>query len=286
MTSRHHPLYAAIDAKLAEIAGAVPEPPPWYEAWAELGPQAPGEERLAVYQAVRAAGSVPAEAGFFLVAWMLDILTDDRAEEALREVEDRLEAVRQKYGLEEDASAEEDDAPAEYREAMQQVHDAWDALYLARLEGHGEHDMARLFQEDQEQFDQVFEAGRQFFHEAESDDETEDEDWLDELLDAVSACVEPDNPMGPLGLRYREEGGFYEVWIYPTPVELLGARTTARWWCRASPWTWSSFARSSTPSRTAAGIPSASTDLHRPVVTGAGEALAVGAEGHAHGPDG
>ena len=28
--------------------------------------------------------------------------------------------------------------------------------------------------------------------------------------------------MGPLGLRYQEEESFWEVWIYPTPVELVG----------------------------------------------------------------
>jgi hypothetical protein len=27
--------------------------------------------------------------------------------------------------------------------------------------------------------------------------------------------------MGPLGLRYQEEESFWEVWIYPTPVELV-----------------------------------------------------------------
>jgi hypothetical protein len=55
-----HPLYAAINAKLAEVAAASPTPPAWYKAWASLGPQSTKEERLAVYQAVRAAGSVPA----------------------------------------------------------------------------------------------------------------------------------------------------------------------------------------------------------------------------------
>jgi hypothetical protein len=45
---------------------------------------------------------------------------------------------------------------------------------------------------------------------------------LDLLQDAVAACVEADSPMGPLGLRYWEEDGFWEVWIYPTPVELVG----------------------------------------------------------------
>jgi hypothetical protein len=34
----NHPLYAAIDAKLKEVAAA-PAPPPWHEAWAGLGPQ-------------------------------------------------------------------------------------------------------------------------------------------------------------------------------------------------------------------------------------------------------
>jgi len=45
--------------------------------------------------------------------------------------------------------------------------------------------------------------------------------WI-ALLEAVSACVEADSPMGPLGLRYREEDGFWGVGIYPTPVELVG----------------------------------------------------------------
>ena len=66
----NHPLYATIDANLGEAAGTSSPPPPWYEAWASLGPQSSNKERLAVYRAVRAAGSVPAEAGFFLVAWI------------------------------------------------------------------------------------------------------------------------------------------------------------------------------------------------------------------------
>jgi hypothetical protein len=149
-----HPLYAAVNAMLANVAAASSPLPAWYEAWAGLGPQSSKEERLAVYRAVRAAGSVPAEAGFFLVAWMLDLLTDDRAEEGLQEVEQLLDAIRQKYGLHEDASAEGGDVPAEYQEAMERSHDAWDELYVATLEEHGEQEMARLFREDSEQFDQ------------------------------------------------------------------------------------------------------------------------------------
>jgi hypothetical protein len=64
----NHPLHAAINAKLAEIAAASPTPPPWYEAWTRLGPKSTDTERLAVYRAVRDANSVSEEAGFFLVA--------------------------------------------------------------------------------------------------------------------------------------------------------------------------------------------------------------------------
>src|SRR5207302_122175 len=111
----------------------------------------------------------------------------------------------------------------EFREAMERSHDALDELYIATLEEHGEHEMARLFRVDQEQFAQHYEAGRQFFHGPESaDDNDEEDDWLDELYEAVAACMEADSPMGPVGLRYREEDGFWEVMMYPTPVELLG----------------------------------------------------------------
>src|SRR4051812_11038308 len=183
MTARpdnDHPLHAGINTKLAEIAAASPAPPPWYEAWTRLGPQSTDAERLAAYRAVRDAGSVPETAGFFLVAWMLDVLTDERAEEGLRDVEERLEQVREKYGLEDESPVNPDETPPEFREAMQQSHDAWDALYAATLEEFGEHDMARLFREDEEQFDQRYEAGRQFFHGADDEDGEPDDAWLDD----------------------------------------------------------------------------------------------------------
>ena len=84
-----HSLHAAINVRLAEIADASPTPPVWYEAWSRLNPQSTDMERLALYRAVRDAGSVPEDAGLFLIAWMLDVLSCTRAEEALREVEDR-----------------------------------------------------------------------------------------------------------------------------------------------------------------------------------------------------
>src|SRR4051812_40773050 len=88
------PLHAAIDARLAQIAATAATPPPWHEAWTRLGPESSEEERLAVYRGVRDAGSVPEEAGFYLVSWQVDAITLRRADEGLRGHEDRLEAIR------------------------------------------------------------------------------------------------------------------------------------------------------------------------------------------------
>jgi hypothetical protein len=54
--------HAAINAKLAEIAAATSSLSAWHEAWSHLGPDSAEQERLAVYRAVRDAGSVPEDA--------------------------------------------------------------------------------------------------------------------------------------------------------------------------------------------------------------------------------
>lgn len=80
LPSDNHPLHTAIHQKLAAIVEASSTSPAWREAWLGLGPEATDRDRLAVYRAVRDTGSVPFEAGFFLVARMMDLLTDERAE--------------------------------------------------------------------------------------------------------------------------------------------------------------------------------------------------------------
>src|SRR4051794_34289561 len=84
------PLLGRIDDVLARIVAESAASLGWQEAWSRLGPKSTGEERLAVYRAIRDAGSLPEEAGFYLVSWQLDALTLDDSAEALRELEDRL----------------------------------------------------------------------------------------------------------------------------------------------------------------------------------------------------
>ena len=47
-------------------------------------------------------------------------------------------------------------------------------------------------------------------------------EWLDSLLDGIAGQMTAQAASGPLGYRYREEQGFWEVMVYPTPVELVG----------------------------------------------------------------
>ena len=42
------------------------------------------------------------------------------------------------------------------------------------------------------------------------------------MVEVISACVEAQSPMGPLGYRYLAQGDPCELLVYPTPVELVG----------------------------------------------------------------
>ena len=59
----NHPLYAAINRKLAGVLETSPAPPAWQDAWLQLGPESTEEERLAFNRAIQDAGSVSADAG-------------------------------------------------------------------------------------------------------------------------------------------------------------------------------------------------------------------------------
>ncbi len=46
--------------------------------------------------------------------------------------------------------------------------------------------------------------------------------WMESLIDVVLGSIEVHTLMGPLGFRYGEDGGLWEIMVYPTPVELSG----------------------------------------------------------------
>ena len=77
------PLHAAIDARLAGLVANCPTPPAWAGPWRRLGPESTDEQRLAVCRAIRSSGSLPEDAGLFLVSWPVDALASRHAEQAL-----------------------------------------------------------------------------------------------------------------------------------------------------------------------------------------------------------
>ena len=82
--------------------------------------------------------------------------------------------------------------------------------------------MARLFRTDPTRFERLTEAGRRFFHDG-SDTETDTPFlWVKQAVEAVAGHMTADSPMGPVGYRYGQDEGFWEIDVYPTPVELIG----------------------------------------------------------------
>src|SRR5262245_3986049 len=46
--------------------------------------------------------------------------------------------------------------------------------------------------------------------------------WLEPLVEAVATALTAHGPAGPLGLRYRQVEGVWDVLAYALPVELVG----------------------------------------------------------------
>ena len=211
------PFHAAINAKLSDIVASATTPPDWYEAWQSLGPDASEEQRLKVYQAIRDADVLPAEAGFYLVSWQIDAMTSLLAEVTLHEMDEELSAIQEAYGLQEGGFWPPDEAPEEYTELHGRYMQAWDKLFVEQLEHHGEHEMAELFQTDPDAFEQCAKQGQQHFHASDDPDH-----WLDELGDAVASILTANSVTGSLGFRYCEQDGCWIVVVYLQPVKLAG----------------------------------------------------------------
>lgn len=212
------PWYIAVDVRLAEFATASPMVPLWYERWAQLTPESTEQERLAVYQAIRDSGSLPADAGFWLVALQADSLAAALADQTLGDLEDRMEEIRAEAGLDELDHWPPGEEPAEYEELRHQRNEAWDFLYAAVLDRCGEEAMAQLFRNRRDEFDRRLDAGRAWFFGPEPEDE--EPSWLDDLVQAVANCIVSQG--ASIGSRFIVEDDSWQIWIYPMPVEVIG----------------------------------------------------------------
>lgn len=162
MTMSDDDFLPAVNAKLTAIAAGSDTPPSWYGDWMRLRPESNPEERLAVHQAIRDSGCLPDEAGFCLVAWCVEGMADREAETSLRNLVDRMEAIEKAYGLEEGQPWPNDQVPEGYEELSQEYQDAWDEIFVRKLEACGEPELADLCSARPGWFDRCYEIGLQY----------------------------------------------------------------------------------------------------------------------------
>ena len=168
MTTDDDSLEAVIHAKLMGIAQALPEPPEWYEDWNRLGPESSDEQRISVCQAIRASGCLPVEAGFSLVVWQIDALTEKDAEASLHELDERMRAVEEAYQRETGEPWPLDqvlEGYQQYEELLRRYQAAWDQIFVRRLDDCGEREMADLYGRDPEAFERRYQAGCRYLRE-------------------------------------------------------------------------------------------------------------------------
>jgi hypothetical protein len=185
--SKH--LHPAIDRELAAVARSSKATPPWHDAWSRLGLKSTHEERLNVCQAIRDAGTLPEDDGYFLVCWAAEHLAEEeddaRPADPLRTV-NTFEAVR-----------------------------ASERAFADLLDRQGEAAMAKLFRSDRKEYERRREAGRLSFFGPAEDEEAADPGWLDRLLRAIAARVVASIPVEALACRHSQGCGFHEVHVCP-----------------------------------------------------------------------
>ena len=154
--------FSEVDAVLAAIVESLPSPPPWAEAWKALRPDSPLEKRLALFWQIRDAGSLPEPAVFHLISYIVDEIAACEAGEVLEPLEQRMSEIEDAYRLEEGGIWPPGSAPLEYDQLREQCHAAWDEFYATKLAEFGEKEMARLFREDRQRFEDIAALGRQY----------------------------------------------------------------------------------------------------------------------------
>jgi hypothetical protein len=179
-------LHARIDHKLAALAPHMPSPPAWLESWSCLDSRATAEDRLWVCQLIRSSGTLPEDAGYFLICWIVEQME----EQNLDWTRDPLQTLN-------------------IFEACR----ASERMFAQLLQQHGESDMAHSFLTDRPLHERRREAGRLFFFDPPDPDVPPDPGWHESFLRLVAGSIVPTRPIGSLDHRLTNENGFWEVQV-------------------------------------------------------------------------
>lgn len=132
----------------------------------DLDEDALDAQLLVTFREARDTGTVPPDAGFFLVAHILLAMADEALVEdpRVRELGQELERMERDYGLPEDECWAPGEAPEEWEALSVEYEAACDRARAGFLLSYGETVMAELFLHDRASFIRHFESGRRFFH--------------------------------------------------------------------------------------------------------------------------
>jgi hypothetical protein len=133
---------------------------------ADLDADALDAQLLVTFREARDNGTVPADAGFFLVAHILLAMADESIPEdpKVRELGHELEVMERDYGLPDEKTWEPGEAPEEWEALSRQYEMACDEARAGFFRAYGEAEMAEVFLHDRATFLRRFENGRGFFH--------------------------------------------------------------------------------------------------------------------------
>lgn len=172
----HSPVHTDTAAQLSEIARTL-------AAKAELSdmpftPRDPNEsltdhlrnKTLPFARTARQAGVFPEEAAFYLVAFCINHIAEERIQSShdsgkLKQIGDKIRKVEAHHGLKDDEYfwpiAE---GPAEYQALSTEWDTVADGITADTFREYGEEEMAVLYEGNRNEFDRRSEVGRQFFH--------------------------------------------------------------------------------------------------------------------------
>lgn len=137
---------------------------PWEEDIHQLTPETPMETRVRLYQDIRKADTLTHEATFFLIAWAIETIANERAVELLEaRYQPRFDEMERRFNLPEDVLDHLESAPPEYRALHLEFGQAAHSLFIATFQAFGEHKMASLLRQQPEEFDRLYNAGYEFF---------------------------------------------------------------------------------------------------------------------------
>jgi hypothetical protein len=136
---------------------------PWTSRFATLSEETPWEERVQLYQALRDGKALPDDATFFLIAWAIESLIEERLFAMYDNVyAKRFEQIRRAHGLAEDENWEPGEGPREYQDLYTEMETASHALARAAYQRFGEERMLDLLKQQPEQADRQYEAGHAY----------------------------------------------------------------------------------------------------------------------------